>query len=92
MNIYDLERKFGKFAIPNLSLVVQNFRQFFRSNIVPYQHPELPVHFVGSMAFIYRDQLILAAEKEGFHVGHTLQSPMEGLITYHEKGVDAAYR
>ena len=72
-------------------LVVQNFRQFFRSNIVPYQHPELPVHFVGSMAFIYRDQLIQAAEAEGFHVGHTLQSPMEGLITYHEKGVDAAY-
>ena len=72
-------------------LVVQNFRQFFRSNIMPYQHSELPVHFVGSMAFIYRDQLIQAAEAEGFHVGHTLQSPMEGLITYHEKGVDAAY-
>ena len=72
-------------------LVIQNFRQFFRSNIVPYQHPELPVHFVGSMAFIYRDQLLQAAEAEGFHVGHTLQSPMEGLVTYHEKGVDAAY-
>lgn len=73
-------------------LVVQNFRQFFRSNITPYQHPELPVHFVGSMAFIYRDQLIEAAQAEGFHVGHTLQSPMEGLITYHEKGVDATYQ
>ena len=72
-------------------LVVQNFRQFFRSNIVPYQHPELPVHFVGSMAFIYRDQLVQAAEAEGFHVGHTLQSPMEGLVMYHEKGIDATY-
>ena len=72
-------------------LVVQNFRQFFRSNIVPYQHPELPVHFVGSMAFVYRDQLIQAAETEGFHVGHTLQSPMEGLVIYHEKGMDAEY-
>ena len=72
-------------------LVVQNFRQFFRSNIVPYQHPELPVHFVGSMAFIYRDQLVQAAEAEGFHVGHTLQSPMEGLVMYHEKGIDASY-
>ena len=72
-------------------LVVQNFRQFFRSNIVPYQRPELPVHFVGSMAFIYRDQLVQAAEAEGFHVGHTLQSPMEGLVMYHEKGIDATY-
>lgn len=73
-------------------LVVSNFRQFFRSNITPYQHPELPVHFVGSMAFVYRDQLEQAAEQEGFHVGRTLQSPMEGLVTYHEKGVDAQYQ
>ncbi len=72
-------------------LVVQNFRQFFRSNITPYQHPELPVHFVGSMAFIYREELVEAAESEGFHVGHTLQSPMEGLVTYHEKGVDSSF-
>lgn len=66
-------------------LVVQNFRQFFRSNIVPYQHPELPVHFVGSMAFNYQEQLAKAAEAEGFHVGNIMQSPMEGLVTYHQQ-------
>ena len=66
-------------------LVIQNFRQFFRSNIVPYQHPELPVHFVGSMAFNYQEQLSKAAEAEGFHVGNILQSPMEGLVTYHQQ-------
>ncbi len=66
-------------------LVVQNFRQFFRSNIVLYQHPELPVHFVGSMAFNYQEQLAKAAEAEGFHVGNIMQSPMEGLVTYHQQ-------
>ncbi len=66
-------------------LVVQNFRQFFRSNIVPYQHPELPVHFVGSMAFNYQEQLAKAAEAEGFHVGNIMQSPMEGLVIYHQQ-------
>ena len=66
-------------------LVVQNFRQFFRSNIVPYQHPELPVHFVGSMAFNYQEQLAQAADAEGFHVGNILQSPMEGLVVYHQQ-------
>ena len=54
-------------------LVVQNFRQFFRSNIVP----------VGSMAHHYLPQLEEAAQLEGFHVGTVMQSPMEGLITYH---------
>lgn len=69
---------------PYLSdLVVQNFRQFFRCNIVPYQHTELPVHFVGSMAYHYEAQLVEAAEIEGFNLGHVVKSPMEGLITYH---------
>ena len=69
---------------PYLSdLVVQNFRQFFRCNIVPYQHAELPVHFVGSMAYHYEAQLVEAAEIEGFNLGHVVKSPMEGLITYH---------
>ena len=64
-------------------LVVQNFRQFFRSNIEPYGHKDLPVHFVGSMAFHYRSQLEEAARLEGYTIGQTMQSPMEGLIKYH---------
>ena len=31
-------------------LVVDNFRQFFRCNIVPYQHPELPVRGTGEIS------------------------------------------
>jgi hypothetical protein len=64
-------------------LVVTNFRQFFRCNIVPYGRPDLPVHFVGSMASTYQPQLEEAARAEGFTVGTILQSPMEGLIDYH---------
>jgi hypothetical protein len=62
---------------------VQNFRQFFRCNIVPYQHNDLPVHFVGSMAHHYVEQLKQAADVEGYHLGHIMKSPMEGLVTYH---------
>jgi N-acetylglucosamine kinase-like BadF-type ATPase len=65
-------------------LVVDNFRQFFRSNIVPYQHPDLPVHFVGSMADSYPKQLAEAAKAEGFTIGTVMKSPMEGLIAYHQ--------
>ncbi|MBE6261611.1 MAG: ATPase [Prevotella sp.] len=64
-------------------LVVDNFRQFFRCNIVPYQHPELPVHFVGSMAHAYPEALQEAARMEGFHVGTIVQSPIDGLVRYH---------
>ena len=64
-------------------LVVQNFRQFFRVNITPYGRADLSVHFVGSMAHQYHDLLALAAEAEGFILGHVFKSPMEGLIQYH---------
>jgi len=66
-------------------LVIDNFRQFFRSNIDPYGHHDLPVHFVGSMAYHYRKQLEEAAREEGYTIGQTMQSPMEGLVTYHSK-------
>ena len=65
------------------NLVVGNFRQFFRSNIVPYRRADLPVHFVGSMADNYEPLLRESAEAEGFTVGRILKSPMEGLIAYH---------
>jgi hypothetical protein len=64
-------------------LVVNNFRQFFRSNIDPYKRKDLPVHFVGSMASTYTEQLTEAARLEGYTIGNIMQSPMEGLIEYH---------
>lgn len=64
-------------------IVVYNFREFFRKNIVPYNRPDLQVHFVGSMAHHYHDELEEAAKAEGFQLGNILQSPMEGLLTYH---------
>ena len=64
-------------------IVVYNFSEFFRKNIVPYNRPDLQVHFVGSMAHHYREELEEAAKAEGFELGNILQSPMEGLLTYH---------
>ena len=61
-------------------LVVDNFRSFFHRNIAPYDRPDLPVSFVGSMAYHYADQLTEAATAEGFRMGKILKSPIDGLI------------
>ncbi len=55
------------------ALVVENFRRFFARNILPYQRLDLPVGFVGSMAFHYRRQLAEAASAEGFSVGRVMK-------------------
>ena len=68
------------------TLVVDNFRDFFRHNVVPYGRPQLPVHCVGSMAHHYRQQLEEAARSEGFTLGRILKSPLDGLVSYHSAG------
>lgn len=65
-------------------IVVSNFRHFFSRNVAPYQRTDLPVQFVGSMAYYYPQQLSEAALAEGFVLGRVLKSPMEGLMAYHQ--------
>lgn len=58
------------------TLVTENFRLFFRQNILHYNRPDLPVNFVGSVAYFFRKQLEQAARAEGFQVGTILRSPL----------------
>ena len=64
-------------------LVVDNFCDFVRRNVVQYDRRDLPVGFVGSIAWHYEDQLREAASLEGFIVGRVLKSPIDGLVAYH---------
>lgn len=64
-------------------MVVENFRLFFRRNILPYGRPDLPVSFVGSIAAHYQEQLRQAAADEGFCVGLVVKSPLSALAAYH---------
>lgn len=64
-------------------LVSDAFRDFFRLNIGPYGHPQTAVHFVGSVAWYFADQLRAAADSEGYVVGTIARSPLPGLCSYH---------
>lgn len=64
-------------------LVVDNFRDFFSRNIIPYGRRDLPVGFVGSMASHYEPLLREAAREEGFEVGDIVKSPISLLCAYH---------
>lgn len=65
------------------SLVIDAFRDFFRINIAPYRRRDLPVAFVGSVAWFFSQQLTEAAAAEGFCVGTVCRSPLLGLLRYH---------
>lgn len=50
-------------------MVVTEFRRFFVRNIVAYDRRDLPVNFVGSVAYFLQDELAEAARLEGFKLG-----------------------
>ncbi|GAB6011050.1 hypothetical protein [Viscerimonas tarda] len=64
-------------------LVVSNFESFFRRSILQYDYERLPVGFVGSVAYHYRDLLGSVASTFGIPICKIIKSSMEGLIEYH---------
>ena len=65
-------------------LLVDSFVDFFVRNVKQYRRPWLPIHFVGSIANAFAAELKEAAESLGMELGTIMQSPMEGLVRYHE--------
>ena len=64
-------------------LVADSFRTFLERNVMQYDYAHHGVHFVGSVAWHYREILHETATHLGLTVGEIEQSPMAGLVIYH---------
>lgn len=58
------------------AIVCDNLEAFLVRNIVPYFRPDLPVSFVGSIAYYYESQLRKVADKHNIKIGKIMKSPM----------------
>lgn len=67
------------------ALVFNSFTAFLRRNVMQYDYEKYPVNFIGSVAACYEEILQEAALETGIRIGKILQSPMEGLIQYHQR-------
>lgn len=65
-------------------MVIDNFKDFIKKNIYPYNRKNLALNAVGSMAFHYQNQLNKAAAATGFSIGKILKSPIYELANYHK--------
>ena len=67
-------------------LVLNEFKSFFVRNVAQYDnYRNLPVGFVGSIAFHYRNVLEEAAAALDTTISIVLRTPMEGLVRYHSE-------
>ena len=46
-------------------------------------HKDVPVHFIGSIAFYLKEELQEVLEKHKIKLGNVLRRPIDGLIAYH---------
>lgn len=64
-------------------IVIENFEDFIRNNILAYGDEFRTINVVGSIAYHYKEQLTEAASRNGFQIGKIIKSPIEGLIEFH---------
>lgn len=58
-------------------LVKSNFMDFIHYNVDAYGRTDMPLGFVGSVAWYFRDELDEAVRECGYHLGRIVKSPLE---------------
>ncbi|MBF2708442.1 N-acetylglucosamine kinase [Flavobacterium soyangense] len=83
---------FAKFLIQNKDhefckkIIFKGMKSFVKNYIRQYDNcKEVPVHFVGSIAFYLKDELQITFDKYQMKLGNVLRRPIDGLIAYHIK-------
>ena len=57
---------------------------FVENYIMQFEnHKEVPVHFIGSIAFYLKDELEEILKEYGIQIGNVLRRPIDGLIEFH---------
>lgn len=81
---------FAKFLIQNKEhefckkIIFKGMKSFVKNYIQQYDNcKEVPVHFVGSIAFYLREELQVIFDKYEMKLGNVLRRPIDGLIAYH---------
>ncbi len=71
---------------PYFSQVIKKgLQQFFENNIMLYKEAtQVPVHFIGSIAYFSSDIIKEVAKQYHFTIGKIIQKPIDGLIHYHK--------
>jgi len=66
------------------NLIAEAFRAFYKYQVCCYaKHKEVPVHFVGSVAYYYRHILTQVGVEFGVTTGKFIKAPIDGLVEYH---------
>jgi len=67
-------------------VLVEGMHKFLRIHVACFEnYTEMPVNFIGSVAFHFQDELKEAADKLNIKIGSICKKPIDGLVEYHLK-------
>lgn len=67
-------------------IVKESMREFFDYHVQCYpNYKEVPVHFIGSIAYYFDNALADVCKELGITMGKTVKKPIIGIIDYHKK-------
>ena len=59
-------------------------KHFLENHVCCFEnHRELKVHFIGSMSYIFQEQLKFAANELNISLGSIIKNPIDSLVSYH---------
>jgi N-acetylglucosamine kinase-like BadF-type ATPase len=66
-------------------ILAESFREFYDLRVLPYpRSKDVPVYFIGSIAYFFQPILEQVAKEMGTIFGGTVQRPIDDLIKYHQ--------
>lgn len=68
------------------ALLKDEFSRFVQRNLKAYDGAQLPVCFVGGVAYCFQSLLAEVLQSNGFRMGSVIKAPMDGLARYHALG------
>lgn len=69
-------------------IIKKGFQEFFKCRILPYKTTiDIPIYFIGSIAYYFRDALEKVAKKNGLTIADVIQKPIDNLINFHRNHI-----
>lgn len=73
----------GHYMVENI--IEDGLNDFFFTHLYKYRESwTMPIHFIGSIAFGFRDVLKELCETYELELGKVIKAPMQGLLAYHK--------
>ncbi|MEZ4986396.1 MAG: hypothetical protein R2795_15380 [Saprospiraceae bacterium] len=67
-------------------ILYRSFAEFIDRHVRKYEgHLSLPVHFIGSIAYVFQDMLKIVLMERAMHYGIFIKQPIDRLVDFHKE-------